>query len=203
MRSRLGFLLALALQLVGSVGILLAATRTWQTVVTPRPRPFADAVLPVSGRTLDAAPTALALVALAGIVAVLATRGWPRRIVGAIVVLAGAAAIWRIAVALPAVDADRARDLVRAHQSRVSLSAQVMPTVSAHPVWGVLSIAAAVLVIASGLLAFAFGGAWRSMSARYDAPSARSAVDESQERQKADARLWSALDRGEDPTRAE
>ena len=34
-----------------------------------------DDVLPVTGRTVDGAPTALALVALAGVVAVIATRG--------------------------------------------------------------------------------------------------------------------------------
>jgi uncharacterized membrane protein (TIGR02234 family) len=70
---------ALVLDLVGSAGALLIAARSWQHVVTPRPAPLGRDVLALSGRTVDSAPTALALVALAGVVAVIATRGSLRR----------------------------------------------------------------------------------------------------------------------------
>ena len=58
---------------------------------------FLDDMLPVTGRTVDAAPTAMALVALAGVVAVIATRGVARRVVGAVIALAGAGIVWRAA----------------------------------------------------------------------------------------------------------
>src|SRR4051812_39543684 len=89
------FAAALLLDLVGAAGALLVATRHWQTITTPRPAPLHDDVLGLSGRTVDAAPTALALVALAGVVAVLATRGVVRRVVGGVLTLAGLALLWR------------------------------------------------------------------------------------------------------------
>ena len=85
--------------MVGAAALLLLATRAWQTVTTVRERPFADDVLQVAGRTVDGAVTALALVALAGVVAVIATNGLARRVVGALVAVAGLVAVWRVIAA--------------------------------------------------------------------------------------------------------
>ena len=142
------FVATLVAQVVGAAALLLLATRHWQTVTTVRQRPFADDVLHVAGRTVDGAVTALALVALAGVVAVIATNGLARRVVGALVALAGLVAVWRVIAALPAVDAARAMSLVRDAHPQVAGT----PHVTTHPVWGVLSIVAAVLVVAAGVL---------------------------------------------------
>ncbi len=202
MRVHAEYAAALVLDALGAGGALLIASRDWQTVVTPRGRPFPGAdVLPLSGRTIDAAPTALALVALAGVVAVLATRGLARRVIGALVVLAGAGMIWRSALAVSAVGASRARSLVRLKHPRVSLSSTVVPHVTAHAVWGVLSLVCGALALLGGVLVAARGGSWGTMSARYDAPGTRRRVDGAEvARHKAEAALWGALDRGEDPT---
>ena len=69
MTGRRVFAAALALDLVGGAVALLVGSRPWQTAVTRRQRPLADTVLHISGRTVDGAPTALAVVGLAGIVA--------------------------------------------------------------------------------------------------------------------------------------
>ncbi len=186
------FAATLLAQVIGSAAVLLIATREWQTITTVRSHPFTDDIVGVSGRTVDGAVTALALVALAGVVAIIATKGVARRVIGALVALSGIALIWRIVGAMPAVDTQRARDLVRAAHPQVA----GFPHVATHVVWGVLSLVGAVLVLAAGLLTVARGGQWAGLSARYD----RGEVDPEQARARADASLWTALERGDDPT---
>lgn len=201
MRARVEFTAALALDALGAGAALLISTRYWQTVVTPRARPFSDDVLPLSGRTIDAAPTAFALVALAGVVAVLATRGVVRRALGGLIGLAGAGLVWRSVTALSAVSTSRARDLVRLKHQRVSMSNSVVPHVATHLAWGACSVACGVLVVVGGLLIALRGGRWAVLSARYEPPPAEHDTEDARAaRQKADAALWGALDRGEDPT---
>lgn len=200
-RSRIEFAAALLLEIVGAGGALLLSTRHWQTITTARPRPFATDVLRVSGRTIDSAPTALALVALAGVVAVLATKGLPRRVIGALVAAAGVVLAVRSALAVAAVSAERARSLVADKHPRAAGSELLGQHVATDPIWGVLSVIGGGLVLAAGLLICLRGARWAAMSARYDAPVATAAPDDPERaRAKADARLWSALERGEDPT---
>jgi len=190
----LPFAIALLLDALGAGGALLIATRDWQTITTPRPRPLSADVLEVSGRTVDTAPTALALVALAGVVAVLATRGAVRRAVGAIVALAGLGLIWRAAAAASAVGISRARSLVTAHHATVDASA-VVPQVTTHPLWPALTIVCAAAITVAGALIAWRGHRWQVMSTRYEPPASRQApAGESA------ATLWTALDRGDDPT---
>jgi uncharacterized membrane protein (TIGR02234 family) len=201
MRSRAEYAAALVLQLAGGGFALLLATRSWQTVHTPRERPLADDVLQLSGRTIDAAPTALALVALAGVVAVVATRGVLRRAVGVVLVVTGGLLIWRAASGLSAVSATRARDLVRSHHSGVGVDAASAPHVAVHAQWAVLTLACGVLVALAGALVAARGARWSALSAKYEAPRpALSARDLAAQRQRADASMWKALDAGDDPT---
>lgn len=197
---------------VGAATVLLVASREWQTI---GPRAIA-----VTGRTLDSAPTALAVVALAGVVAVIATKATIRQAVGVLVAVAGGVAIWRSAAALPAVSASRAEELVRAKQ-RVNVISGAAPEVTTHAVWGVLSVVGAVLVVLAGVFIAVRGGRWRGMSGRYRAPGTESKSprptaapsapsdepsDEpsgepsDEERARHDASLWGALERGDDPT---
>jgi uncharacterized membrane protein (TIGR02234 family) len=117
-----------------------------------------------------------------------------------IVALAGIGVVWRCLAAASAVGASRARSLLRSGDPHATFSSAVVPSVTVHPVWAVLSVVAGVLVLAAGVLVAAWGGQWRSMSARYEAPVVREPEDVERDRQRADARLWTALDRGEDPT---
>jgi uncharacterized membrane protein (TIGR02234 family) len=201
MRSRAEFALALLLDLLGAAGALLIARRTWQTARTPRPRPLADDVLAISGHALDAAATALGLVALAGVVAVLATRGVGRRAIGTMIALAGALLVWRSVSGLAAVSAARVRSLVQAKHSGVGVDATLVPQVSVHAQWPASSAACGVFVLAAGLLIAVRGHRWATMSGRYDAPPGPApAEDVSAARSRADASMWTALDRGADPT---
>lgn len=192
MRRYAEFGVALLLDLVGAAGALLVATRGWQTVRTPGA--FRADVLDVSGRTVDSSPTALALVALAGVVAVLATRGTVRRAVGAVLALAGAGLIWRSAVSAGAMSAADARDIVASKHKTVPVD-DVVPHVTVHAAWPVLSLVAGVLIAAAGVLIAARGHRWQAMSRKYEAQPAPS-----EDPAKAATSMWSALDRGEDPT---
>lgn len=195
MRRYLPFAAALLLDLLGAGGALLVSQQSWQTVTTPRAAPLPADVLALSGRTVDAAPTALALVALAGVVAVLATRGAVRQVVGGVLAVAGAGLGWRAAASAGAIGVDRARALVTSHHQTVNAAA-VVPRIATHPVWPALTAACGVLVLASGVFVAWRGQRWQAMSARYETPAVRA-----EDPAKAAATLWTALDRGEDPTR--
>lgn len=204
-RARGEFGLALLLDLAGAALALLVATRTWQTARTPRPRPLADDLLHITGRTVDAAPTALALVALAGVVAVLASRGIARRAIGVVLAAAGAALVWRSLDAARALGAERVRELLIAKHSGVGIDAGTVPHVSVHTGWAVASAACGALVLLAGALIALRGHTWAGMSAKYAAPGAAPGrpadpADAERERDRAAAAMWSALERGEDPT---
>jgi uncharacterized membrane protein (TIGR02234 family) len=198
MRARTGFGLALALQIVGAAGVLLVSTRAWQTITTVRSRPFRPDVLAASGRTIDAAPTALALVGLAGVVALIATKGLPRRVVGVLVALAGAATIWRSALALGPLSKGAADAVVRDKHQLVAGTVVVARHITTHPAWGTLSIVGGCCLLLAGVLAAWHSSQWSAMSARYERPAAPE--DDEQARARADATLWAALERGHDPT---
>ncbi len=187
---------ALVLEVLGAGGALLVATRTWQTVATPRPAPLHADLLMLSGRDVDTASTALALVALAGVVAVLATRGLVRRIVGVVVLLSGVGLVWRSIEAATAISTRRARVLVTDHHPTVDAAA-VTPHVTVHPGWVVLGAVCGLLVAVAGALIAWHGHRWPAMSARYDR---RPAQSEPSAQARATS-LWTDLDRGEDPTR--
>ena len=191
---------ALVLDLVAAGAALLIGGRTWQTVTTPLGN--RDDVLDLSGRTVDSASTALGLVALAGVVAVLATRGLARRIVGAVIALSGAGLVWRAVESFAAIGVGRARRLVVDRHKTVGGST-VPPRIEVHTVWPTLVLVCGVVVLLAGLLIAWRGHRWGAMSARYenravaeDAAQAEAEVNP----QKAAASLWTALDRGEDPT---
>jgi uncharacterized membrane protein (TIGR02234 family) len=198
MRARVEFAAAVVMLAIGAAGLLLLATREWQTIGTRS--------IAVTGRTVDAAPTALGVVALAGAVAVIATKGRMRQVIGVLIAAAGAAAIWRSAAALPAVSASRAEQIVRAKQ-QVNVIGGGVPEVTTHPVWGALSVVAAVLVLAVGALIAVRGGRWQGMSGRYRAPGdtpaphrAETTDPDGDTGSRRDASLWAALERGDDPT---
>ena len=144
-------------------------SQTWQTITSPRPRPRPDDMLDLTGRTVDSASTALALVALAGVVAVLATRG--RRAAGGR--RGGRPRRCRAGVARRSPrpvrsSASRARSLVAQRHRAVVLDPGVTPHVAVHAIWPALSVAAGVLVLLAGAAIAARGHRWGGMSARYE-----------------------------------
>lgn len=132
---------------------------------------------------------ALALVVLVGtlLALVLAVRG--RRVLGALLVLAGLGALV-LGVSRPRPSADAVRSEVR----EVSLADQFALTPT---VWPWVYAAAGLMVIAAALLMFSTAPRWPGRTARFER-----AGEESAPRVELDdpARLWRSLDAGLDPT---
>lgn len=200
MRRSAEFGAALGCDLLGAAGALLAATQTWQVVRVPQPRPLPDEVLSVSGRTVDAAITALAVVALAGVVAVLATRGMPRRVVGVVLALTGGAMVWRAVTASAVISPAHARELVQQHHPGASLAAGSAPQVAESAGWPVLTAVCGVLVLLAGAFVAWRGHRWANLGARYERQGVEGDAEAVNAR--AAASMWNALDRGDDPTAA-
>jgi uncharacterized membrane protein (TIGR02234 family) len=192
---RASFAAALLGLIVGGGLALLASGRPWQTVTAHRDRPLADDILDVTGRTLHPAVTGFAVVALAGVVGILASRGLARRLIGAVLVIAGAVICWDAVTALRAISSDHARTLLRDARSGVGLDAGRVVTVTVHPVWPILAGLGGLLVVAGGALTVWSGATWSGLSSRYERPQPAGPQSE--------ATLWSELDRGIDPTAAD
>ncbi|MEO3790047.1 Trp biosynthesis-associated membrane protein [Nonomuraea sp. B10E15] len=165
---------------LGCVLVLWGAGQAWVTVLGDGEAP--------SGGGLSPVLTPVALAGLAGVVAVLATKGAGRRVVGVLLALCGAGAAAATWAALSG-----GTVTARLREENV-LSGATGLSWEIAPLWPAVTVVGAVLVMAGGVLAVVRGGRWAGMSARYDrtagAPSARAH----------DRTLWDALDRGDDPT---
>lgn len=172
---------------VGAVLVLLAVSQTWVTASWTAPDYPAVRVRLDGG---DASPVARACgyVALAGMVALLATRRAGRRIVGALLTLAGIGVVvacgffwW-----LGDVVADSALTQA-AGDPTLSVAASDVTTTA----WPLLAAVGGALITVAGVLAVLHGPRWPAMGIRYDAPTTRRHADDDP---------WAALDKGEDPT---
>nr|WP_055503040.1 TIGR02234 family membrane protein [Nonomuraea pusilla] len=177
----------LGLTALGCLLVLLAGGRDWVRVTS-------GGVTVPTGGELSPVLTPLALAALAGVVAVLATKGAGRRIVGALVALCGAGAglgVWS------ALGADGVAAWLR--ERNVLRGASEIPW-EAVPLWPVVAGAGAALVLAGGVLTALRGTRWAGMSARYERAASTSAAEGRKAAGRDDRDLWDALDRGDDPT---
>ncbi|MGW4465857.1 Trp biosynthesis-associated membrane protein [Micromonospora sp. NPDC004704] len=180
---------AVLLCLAGAGLALYAATRTWSVEITPRPEPLSALRDARTGGGLLPWLPALALVGLASAGALLATRGFGRRLVGGLLVLVG---------------------LGVAAGGGYGLTAPDRGETSLH--WPVLCGLGGLLVAAAGVLTAGRGHTWPAMGARYErvrpgAPAtghgaSGAAATGTGGRVEAGRTVaaWDALDRGEDPT---
>jgi uncharacterized membrane protein (TIGR02234 family) len=196
MRERIGLIAAVLLDLLGAAIALLVSSRTWQTIHVDR-NGLQALRTDLTGHTVDGTVAALAVVGLAAAVAVLATRGTLRRIVGLVLAAAGLTMLWLSIAARGAVGTGEARSDVADKHHGVVLSGASF-RVTTHAVWPWLSALGGVFVLAAGVLVAARGHRWKAMSARYEAP----APDDETARARADLSMWNALERGDDPTQS-
>ena len=185
--------------LAGAVGaglILLAMRAQWaQAVFTPQ-KPLTAEVVNVSGTDLVPLAEALALAALAGLIAVIATRGVARRAVGVLLALfgAGAGAAVLTTVTARTVLSVAAGKVASPESAALSGTAAgsttsgssgsgsvVVSGTAGHAImngapWQAAVIVGALLIFAAGLATALRGQDWPVMSARYDAPGARDAA---------------------------
>jgi uncharacterized membrane protein (TIGR02234 family) len=173
--KRRSYLLTLVACLAGAGLAAYAATRVWSVDVVTRPG-MSDLRTTRTGADLEPWLIGLAVVALAGTGALLATHGRVRRGLGVLLALAGAGVV------------------AGAIAGRVGLEAG-----SASPVWPIACALGGAIVVAGGVTAARFGHQWPAMSARYERRPARTAPADTPADHRA---AWDALDRGDDPTAA-
>ncbi|WP_346053689.1 Trp biosynthesis-associated membrane protein [Amycolatopsis dongchuanensis] len=129
-----------------------------------------------TGAQVQGALVPLAVLAVAGVAGAVATGGWPRRVLGVLLALAGLWACWL------AVD---------------GLSFGGFP--AGTPGWQIftgrgLALLGGILVLLGGLIATRKAGSMPRLGARYAAPSVKKTARDP------DTELWEALSEGEDPT---
>ena len=164
--------------LLAGAGLLWASSKlawSWSVEVTPLHGKVVDAR---DGATEATALVPLALLSIAAIAAAVATSGWPRRIVGGLVVLAG---LGMIVVAFTHLAA-----VFGAHPNGYPLSQIVL----AH----VFALLAGVLVAPAGTLIIRGAADLPRLGANYETPAG------GKRKRDPDDELWRALSEGEDPT---
>ncbi len=189
--GRRALAVAVLLCAAGAGLALYAGSRTWLVQTVTRPAPLGPASTPRAGTELVPALAAVLLVVLAGAGALLATRGWSRRLVGGLILVGGLAAVGLAASAL-------GRDGIAAG-------------------WVGVTVIGGVLAAGAGAFALIRGAAWPRLGARYERPKpagGRPGADDrtggsdqvaSGSGETGDAisqEFWDALDRGDDPTKS-
>jgi len=221
-RREYGF--ALLAGAAGAVLVLLAVRQRWAQAVFTPPKPLSPQVVSVSGSDLVPLAGALALAALAGLAAVIATRGTLRRVAGVLLALfgagAGAAVLTSVtaatvvSVAASKVASPESAAISGAAGSTTSgaagggsfvVSGSAGQAIMTGTPWHAAVLIGALLIFAAGLATALRGTGWPVMSARYDAPGSRGpAGTGAGPRPGAGPRdaaaMWESLNEGRDPT---
>ncbi|MFI1461758.1 TIGR02234 family membrane protein [Nocardia carnea] len=192
---------ALVLLALGAAALWGSSRLTWVTVTSADglTEPRTDEL---NGGVWFGALTPLALVLLAAIAAVLATRGWMRRLVGVVVALIAAVTA---VPALALLTGSGATEQRAADLAELPGRAQVQELVtSSGP--AALTLCGALAAFGAGLLLARMPAGTKQLSGKYDNPATRkaAATQAVQQRESGDVLpervLWDALDAGADPT---
>ena len=167
----------IVLLVLGAVALWLASRLTWSWSREQTPL-RGTIVVTHGGADVASALVPLALVALAAVAAVLAIGGWWRRVIGVLVGIAGAAAVWTGVADVGTVFAAQPDGYPRS---------QVLAGHGLAVLAGLLLITAAVVVVRNATSLPRMGGG-------YQTPSV------AKRRKDPDTELWQALSDGEDPT---
>ena len=193
-KTRREYAIVLLAGAVGALLVLLAVRQRWAQADFTMPKPLSPEVVNVSGADLVPLAGALALAALAGLAAVIATRGVLRRVAGVLLALfgAGAGAAIMTSVTAATVVSVAASKVASPESAAVSGAAGsttsgtsgggalVVTGSAGHAVmtgtpWHVAVLIGALLIFIAGLATALRGTDWPVMSARYDAPGGHQA----------------------------
>jgi uncharacterized membrane protein (TIGR02234 family) len=183
----------LVLGLISAGAVAVGVSKPWVTAtatVTGLP------VITASVDGADVAPLAGALgfVLLAGLGAVVATRGRLRRGLGLLIVVA--AAVVLAAAIYPGGDTQRGIE-----QALSAKGWSGSPYRTGVGWWRVLTAVGGCGCLLAGALVARFGASWASMGARYDAPGSTSATAAGDlPAAPTETDLWRSIDSGHDPT---
>jgi uncharacterized membrane protein (TIGR02234 family) len=227
--GRRELLIVLLLGAAGAGLVLLTVRHGWAHVITRVPRPLPASVVSVTGQELVPAASPLAVAALAGLAAVLATRRILRRVTGIVLAAFGAGIAVALSLGISAADmlaaaagsagpaAGSSAGAAPGSTTSGAVSAGQGTPVSglhSHTVlgdmpWRGAAFAGALLIVAAGLLAVWQAGRLPVMSSRYEPPAGRgsrtageTAVGTAAARPETrdSASMWESLSRDVDPT---
>lgn len=176
--------LTLVLLLLGAVGLLWSASRTWVYATTGAPG-LPGVEVEVSGATVLPLISGVGLLLLAGIAGVIATAKVLRVIVGLVLLVAAVVAL----EAAVSFGLDRTESAAQVAQAALGQASDVTAT----GWWWLAAVGAGFGVVASALTV-ALGNSWPSLGSRYKRDDRAGATPTTS------AQMWDALDRGEDPT---
>jgi uncharacterized membrane protein (TIGR02234 family) len=213
-RSRREYAACLGLGGAGAALVLVALRQTWAHVITTAPPPLPHGSLSVSGQDLVPVAGALALVSLAALAAVIATRRLARRVVGVVLGLSAVATVTLVSAHLgiagvlaAAAHAGSATQDGSVTGGGAGTSSGTVPGGSVAGVgvaghvamvgfpWRGLAVLGALAVLATGILVVWCGARWPAMSSRYDRPGGAQPPTGTDT-----ATLWESLSSGVDPT---
>jgi uncharacterized membrane protein (TIGR02234 family) len=165
---------------LGGAGLaLIAARQQWAAQVTRREQPLPPVRETFTGADLVPWLPAIALVALAAGVAVLATRGMGRLLVGVVTLGCGLAIVTGAGYGMTVAQAGGR-------------------TVMAAGSWPLVGLAGGLMVVVAASLVVRHGRGWPSMGARHE--RGHHPGDPARVAGHDPARMWDALDEGADPT---
>lgn len=192
--SRRELTLTVLIAVLGGVVVWAAAGRPWATAtVGEAPNTLKVAA---AGGDLSAGVTALGLTALAGGLALFATRRLARRLVGVLLIAAG------IGAAVYAFGERGTSHASHVLADKATAKGFAAGSVSVHTAsWWMLAVFGGALVALAGVSALVRGATWPGMSSRYENAASKQAAGRSADTGSSKD-LWDALDRGEDPTEA-
>lgn len=187
---------ALLLLAVAAALLFVGYAQTWVTaVVGEAGMPTVEVVL--KGRDVEAAASASAVLALAGIAGLVATRRLGRMVTGVLLAFEGVlAAYGALSFGLSA--GSRA-DVLERVSEKVGVAADA--EVASTPWWLAVALGG-LLLVAVGALAVVRGGRWPVLGRRYEPqdPDGGAASAPASPAAAGPAATWDALDRGVDPT---
>lgn len=189
------------LALLAAAGLIFFATsQEWVLVKVPQPAPLPDGLKSATGGDVLPGLTAVAIVLLAAVVAVAATRRLGRRIVGTLIALCGVAAI---VLTVPFLTGTPSSVLADVRTTGTSVeTGHSMP--AAFPPW--IALLGAVVAVAAGVAVAIWGPSWMQMGSKYEPPAGGDKAAGKRREDSADdgavnnRDAWNALDHGVDPT---
>ena len=199
--ARRELLLVVVLTVIGAAVVLFATGEPWAHAVVREP-PLPQQAVDLPGRSVAPLVAALGLVGFAAVVALLATRGVARLVIGILIAVVGAVIVGSTA-SISVTDV-RTGSALRDRASAAALhDAQVSVRLES---WRHVAAGGGLALAAAGLVAAARGRSWAAMGRRFDAPIGAPTAEPAAPMPSPpatpidDGALWDQLEHGEDPT---
>lgn len=190
--DRRGYRRALVLLAVGAGLLFLGYAQVWASAVVAEPG-LPSLTVELKGREIQSAASASAILALAGIAGLIATRRVGRAVTGVLLVLEGLIAL--VGALLFGFAVGGRDDVLRLVSDKAGVDVQA--AVSVRPWWLVAALGGLLLIVV-GVLAALRGGTWPVLGKRYERSDAE-AVPRTAAGAAAPS-AWDQLDQGVDPT---